>query len=74
LRSQVLRLDGWVWGHGMIRPVPGFLWGPQRRAALAPDPPVYFAHSDMSGLSLFEEAFYRGRLAGAAAAQRLGRP
>lgn len=68
LTGAVENMDVWVWGHGMIRPTPGFLWGGAREAAAAPLPPVYFAHSDLSGVSIFEEAYCRGRAAGEAAA------
>ena len=58
--SLVTQIDIMLWGHAMIRPVPGFLWGEPRRRAADAFGPVRFAHSDMSGLSLFEEAQYRG--------------
>ena len=54
------RVDIMRWGHAMIRPKPGFLWGTDRRAAAEPFHNIYFAHSDLSGLPLFEEAFDRG--------------
>lgn len=73
LRGRVRRIDAWRWGHAMIRPVPGFLWGPARAAALAPGDALLCAHSDLSGLSLFEEAFYRGVVAGEEVLRRLGR-
>ena len=38
----------------------GFLWGEARRRSADAFGPVRFAHSDMSGLSLFEKAQYRG--------------
>ena len=60
LESLVTQIDVMLWGHAMIRPVPGFLWGEPRRRAAEAFGPVRFAHSDMSGLSLFEEAQYRG--------------
>lgn len=60
IERLVNRVDVMLWGHAMIRPVPGFIWGAARRRAAAPFGPVRFAHSDMSGLSLFEEAQYRG--------------
>jgi hypothetical protein len=47
----------------MIRPVPGFLWGPERAAALARDDALLVANSDLSGIPVFEEAFYRGVVA-----------
>jgi hypothetical protein len=34
-------------------------------------PPVFFAHSDLSGISIFEEAYCRGRTAGELAAREL---
>ena len=53
--------DVWVWGHGMIAPCPGFVWGESRRVAAAPIAnKVFFAHSDLCGISIFEEAFYQG--------------
>ena len=63
-----------LWGHAMIRPVPGFVWGPARRAAAAPRGPIRFAHSDMSGLSLFEEAQYHGVRAAEEVMRDLGHP
>lgn len=60
LRGLVERLDVMRWGHAMIRPRPGFVWGKERRAAAAPYRGIHFAHSDLSGLALFEEAFYQG--------------
>jgi hypothetical protein len=44
----------------MIQPRTGFLWGKSRADAVKHTPPLFFAHSDMSGLSLFEEAHFRG--------------
>ena len=60
LAGAIRRIDVWRWGHAMARPVPGFFWGGAREAAAAPRPPLFFAHSDLSGLSLFEEAHWRG--------------
>ena len=60
IESLVTHADVMLWGHAMIRPAPGFVWGAARRRAAAPHGPVRFAHSDMSGISLFEEAQYQG--------------
>jgi glycine/D-amino acid oxidase-like deaminating enzyme len=60
LEGHVERADVWVWGHAMIRPEPGFIWGEQRRRSLAQKPPLFTAHSDMSGISIFEEAYTHG--------------
>jgi phytoene dehydrogenase-like protein len=60
IRSLVERLDVMRWGHAMVRPRPGFVWGRARTAAGKPYRGIHFANTDLSGLPLFEEAFYRG--------------
>ncbi len=60
IRSLVTRLDVFRWGHAMIRPRPGFINNPQRRAAARPDGRIHFANTDLSGIALFEEAFDHG--------------
>lgn len=61
IEPLVERVDIYRWGHGMVRPLPGLLWGPARAAAAEPlEGRVFFAHSDLSGLALFEEAHDRG--------------
>jgi hypothetical protein len=47
----------------MVRPKPGFVWGEARLKAAESIGPVHFAHSDLSGFSIFEEAQYRGVVA-----------
>lgn len=56
----VERIDVWRWGHAMVRPRPGFIWGGQREKAGESLGRVHFAHSDLSGIALFEEAQYQG--------------
>lgn len=63
LVADVKQLDVWRWGHGMVRPVPGMLTGKPIAAARLPIGNIHFAHSDLSGISIFEEAFHRGILA-----------
>lgn len=46
-------------GHAMIAPVPNQIFG-NFKAKEAIDGKVFFAHSDLSGISIFEEAFYQG--------------
>jgi NAD(P)-binding Rossmann-like domain len=60
LDGAIERIDVCVWGHAMIRPTPGYIWGSARAAACEQAPPIFFAHSDMSGISIFEEANERG--------------
>jgi putative NAD(P)-binding protein len=57
IRSLVERLDVMRWGHAMIRPRTGFMWGQSRREAAKPFRSIHFAHSELSGVALFEEAF-----------------
>lgn len=47
-------------GHAMATPVPGFLSNAGLAALRAADGPVLFAHADLSGLSVFEEAAWWG--------------
>lgn len=54
-----------VRAHAMAVPVPGFLDNPGRRALRGAGEPIFFAHSDLSGLSLFEEAAWWGYRAAA---------
>jgi phytoene dehydrogenase-like protein len=63
VEEQVRSLELWIWGHAMVRPTPGFIWGSERRAAQKPHRGVIFAHSDLAGVSIFEEALYRGHAA-----------
>ncbi len=63
IRQLVTRLDLVRWGHAMTRPRPGFVWGEARQRLLNVRDRVWFAHSDLSGYSIFEEANYRGILA-----------
>ena len=60
IRALTTRLDVVRWGHAMVRPSPGFLFGGARAAAARPIQGIHFAHTDLSGVSLFEEAFHHG--------------
>lgn len=72
LDGAIRRIDIWRWGHAMARPTPGFIWGAARAAAGAARAPFFLAHADYSGVSLFEEAHYRGTLAAEGAMRHLG--
>lgn len=60
IRALTSRLDVMRWGHAMIRPRPGFVWGGARLLAQKPFRAIHFAHTDLSGVALFEEAFDHG--------------
>ena len=72
LRANLRHLDVMIWGHGMSTPTPGFLWGKARAAMQSHDGRVLFAHSDQSGISIFEEACTRGIQAADTALADLG--
>ncbi|MBL0076557.1 MAG: NAD(P)-binding protein [Rhodocyclaceae bacterium] len=76
IRELVTRLDVHRYGHAMIRPLPGWLWGGARtvfeRGHIVGKSAIHFAHADVSGMSLFEEANYRGVLAAQRVLKRLG--
>lgn len=60
ISEEILSIDVWPWGHGMIRPSVGFAWGETRAKMKEAHGNIFFAHSDMSGMSNFEEAQYQG--------------
>ena len=56
----VTKVDVMLWGHAMVQPVQGFVWNQARTDAAKPIGSVHFAGTDLSGIALFEEAFYHG--------------
>lgn len=70
--SLITRMEVMLLGHAMIRPIPGLIWGQARQQASANRARIIFAHSDLSGLSLFEEAQYHGVKAAETLLQRYG--
>lgn len=60
IRELTERLDVMRWGHAMIRPRTNFIWSKARKEGTKPYRNIHFAHSDLSGLALFEEAFFHG--------------
>ncbi|HEY1549042.1 MAG TPA: FAD-dependent oxidoreductase [Kofleriaceae bacterium] len=60
VRDRVETIDVAFWGHGMIRPRVGSMWSPALAARRVQAGAIHFAHTDLSGLALFEEAFDHG--------------
>ena len=60
VRDRVDRIEIAFWGHGMIRPRVGAMFAPERTARARPIDRIHFAHTDLSGVALFEEAFDHG--------------
>jgi phytoene dehydrogenase-like protein len=60
IREHVERVDVLRWGHAMVRPVPGVRTAAARGDAQRPHGSVHLAHTDLSGVALFEEAYAHG--------------
>lgn len=76
LRAKTLGVDVARWGHAMAIPVPGTR-ASRALASLQRNQPglwrrLHFAHSDLSGYSVFEEAFTHGWRAGHEVKKALG--
>jgi hypothetical protein len=71
IRQVTTRIDVFRNAHAMVRPLPGMLWGAARQRFAGDGARIRFAHADASGLSLFEEAQYRGVLAAERTLRRL---
>ncbi|MFC5548698.1 FAD-dependent oxidoreductase [Massilia aerilata] len=59
----VERVEITLRGHAMAAPMPGFRSNAGARALREADGPILFAHADLSGFSVFEEAAWWGILA-----------
>jgi len=73
LERYVSHIDVYRWGHAMIRPRPGVIWGPESSIRREPFGNVYFASCDTTGLPLFEEACFSGIRAAEQVLEQLGK-
>ncbi|MES2774877.1 MAG: FAD-dependent oxidoreductase [Bacteroidota bacterium] len=54
-------IDIMLWGHAMPQPLPNLVHGNTRQQLQqSVGSNIHFAHSDLAGISIFEEAFYQG--------------
>ncbi len=61
IENDTEEMEVFLLGHGMISPVPDFIFGDaKKKASQNIENRIYFAHSDLSGISIFEEAFHQG--------------
>jgi hypothetical protein len=60
IRQCVSRIDIMRMGHAMIRPAVGAIFSEERRRVMRFHDLVFFANSDLSAISIFEEAQYHG--------------
>jgi phytoene dehydrogenase-like protein len=72
IRQCVSRIDIMRMGHAMIRPVPGSIFSAERLSLARRRGRVSFANSDLSGISIFEEAQYNGVKAAQEILQSIG--
>jgi glycine/D-amino acid oxidase-like deaminating enzyme len=60
VREHVDHIEVAFWGHGMVRPRVGSVWSDALAARSRPLGRIHFAHTDLSGFAIFEEAFDHG--------------
>ncbi|MCC6371126.1 MAG: FAD-dependent oxidoreductase, partial [Bacteroidia bacterium] len=61
ITKNVIDIEIGIWGHGMILPKPGLTKGDTRELLSQPiQNKLFFAHTDLSAYSVFEEAFDQG--------------
>lgn len=60
IEEYILEMQFHKIGHAMIAPVPGQMRERSQLAKQSNDGKIFFAHTDLSGISIFEEAFYQG--------------
>jgi phytoene dehydrogenase-like protein len=77
IRQCVARIDIMRMGHPMIRPTPGAIFSAERAHIAAqqdsPDARLAFANSDLSAISIFEEAQYHGVTAAESILKKISR-
>jgi monoamine oxidase len=74
LPRHVRQIDLMRYGHAMSIPLPGLRGHAALRALAEPGDRVRFAHADLSGYSVFEEAFFHGTRAAAQTRSAFTRP
>lgn len=65
LPRHVRRVDLMRYGHAMSIPLPGLRGHAALHALAEPQRRIHFAHADLAGYSVFEEAFFHGTRAAA---------
>lgn len=61
INDHITNIDIKIWGHGMVKPKPNIIFNSNKELLNAfENKNLFFAHSDLSGISIFEEAFYQG--------------
>lgn len=71
IESSIEEISVKLWGHGMVSPYPGYLSGVKHKLPADIDDKIAMAHSDLSGISIFEEAFDQGQRAAQAVLRKM---
>lgn len=72
IEEVIERIDLYRWGHAMVQPLPGVIWGADSAWRERSCGGVSFATCDTTGLPLFEEACFAGIRAAEECLARLG--
>jgi len=61
IEEMTERIDIMVWGHAMAQPRPGWIHSGIRQSLQQSfNDRIHYAHTDLAGISIFEEGFYQG--------------
>lgn len=61
IRQATEEVNIMIWGHAMAQPLPGMIHGEIRNTLSSSiGNRIHFSHTDLAGISIFEEAFYQG--------------
>lgn len=61
IESAIEEVNVMIWAHAMVQPLPGLIKGDVRHKLSASiSKRLHFAHTDLAGISIFEEGFYQG--------------
>lgn len=60
IKHYMSNIEVWIWGHGMVLPAVGLKKKLLKIKHEYSSKRILFAHTDYSGISIFEEAFHQG--------------
>lgn len=61
INDECIEADVHIWGHAMVKPLPGFFSEEKYEEFKETiNDKIFFVHTDVSGISIFEQAFYNG--------------
>jgi phytoene dehydrogenase-like protein len=60
IRTNTDEINIMIWAHAMVQTLPGIIFGDIRKQLGKSTGNIHFAHTDIAGISIFEEGFYQG--------------